>query len=69
MREDIKLWKKKYEFEKQEHEYFHNSALENKRKTKLLKVAVSRLQTEYDSLKEKYQIADDELTFVKHLQG
>ena len=54
LRDEIKSWKKKYEFEKQEHEYFHNSALENKRKTKLLKVAVSRLQLEYDKLKEKY---------------
>ena len=35
----------------------------------MLKVAVSRLQLEYDKLKEKYQIADNELTFVKQLQG
>ena len=54
LRDEIKQWKKKYDFEKQEHEFYHNSALENKRKTKLLKVAVTRLQEEYDKLKEKY---------------
>ena len=69
LRDEIKSWKKKYEVEKQEHQFYHNSALENKRKTKLLKVAVSRLQLEYDKLKEKYSIADNELTFVKQLQG
>ena len=35
--------------------------METKRKNKLLKVAVGRLQVEYDKLKEKYQIADNEL--------
>lgn len=69
LRDEIKSWKKKYEVEKQEHQFYHNSALENKRKTKLLKVAVSRLQLEYDKLKEKYSIADNELSFVKQLQG
>ena len=41
--------------------------METKRKNKLLKVAVGRLQVEYDKLKEKYQIADSELQFVNQL--
>ena len=39
--------------------------MESKRKNKLLKVAVGRLQFEYDKLQEKYKITDDELKFVK----
>ena len=61
LRKQIKSWKTKYDFEKQEHEFYHNNAMETKRKNKLLKVAVGRLQNEYDKLKEKYQIADSEL--------
>jgi len=64
LRGQIKNWRQKYEFEKQEHEFYHNNAMEEKRKNKLLKVAVGRLQNEYDNLKEKYQIADSELQFV-----
>ena len=43
LREQIKSWKQKYDFEKQEHEFYHNHAMETKRKNKLLKVAVGRL--------------------------
>lgn len=43
LREEIKLWKRKYESEKNEHEFYQNSAMESKRKNKLLKVAVGRL--------------------------
>ena len=43
MREEIKTWKKKYEYEQQEHEFYQKSAMANKRKNKLLKVAVGRL--------------------------
>ena len=44
LREEIKTWKKKYEYEQSEHEFYQNSAMESKRKNKLLKVAVGRLQ-------------------------
>ena len=67
LREQIKSWKQKYDFEKQEHEFYHNHAMETKRKNKLLKVAVGRLQVEYDKLKQKYKIADSELQFVNQL--
>ena len=43
--------------------------MENKRKNKLLKVAVGRLQYEYDKLQEKYKITDEELRFVKQLNS
>ena len=43
LREEIKSWKKRYETEKIEHEFYQNSAIESKRKNKLLKVAVGRL--------------------------
>ena len=41
--------------------------MESKRKNKLLKVAVGRLQFEYDKLLEKHKVTDDELKFVKQL--
>ena len=69
LREEIKTWKKKYMYEQSEHEFYQNSAMESKRKNKLLKVAVGRLQFEYDKLQEKYKITDDELKFVKQLHN
>ena len=67
LREEIKTWKKKYEYEQSEHEFYQNSAMESKRKNKRLKVDVGRLQFEYDKLKEKYKITDDDLKFMKQL--
>ena len=43
LRDEIKVWKKKYQTEQSEHEFYQNSAMESKRKNKLLKVAVGRL--------------------------
>ena len=43
--------------------------MQSKRKNKLLKVAVGRLQFEYDKLQEKYKITDEELRFVKQLHN
>ena len=43
--------------------------MENKRKNKLLKVAVGRLQNEYDKLLDKYKVTDEELKFVKQLHS
>ena len=54
LREEIKLWEKKYKTEQSEHEFYQNTAKEAKRKNKLLKVAVGRLQFEYDSLLKRF---------------
>lgn len=67
LRDEIKVWKKKYEYEKSEHEFYQNSAMDSKRKNKLLKVVVGRLQFEYDKLQEKYKMTGEELQFIKQL--
>lgn len=64
LRAQIKNWKQKFEVEKTEKDFFHKQALEAKRKNKLLKIAVGRLQNEYDRLKDKYNISESELQFV-----
>ena len=69
LREDIRNWKKKYEYEQTEHEFYQKNAMESKRKNKLLKVAVGRLQFEYDRLQEKQKVTEDELKFVKVLHN
>lgn len=69
MRDEMRMWKKKYEYELSEHEFYQKNAMENKRKNKLLKVAVGRLQHEYDKLLQKYKVTDDELKFVKQLHS
>ena len=69
LREEVRSMKKKYEYEKSEHEFYQKNAMDNKRKNKLLKVAVGRLQSEYDKLLDKYKVTDDELKFVKQLHG
>ena len=43
MRDEMRMWKKKYEYELSEHEFYQKNAMESKRKNKLLKVAVGRL--------------------------
>ena len=43
LREEIKKMEKKWEYEKTEHEFYATSAMDSKRKNKLLKVAVGRL--------------------------
>ena len=48
LREEIRVWKKKFESEQSEHEIYQNSAMDSKRKNKLLKIAVGRLQFEFD---------------------
>ena len=44
LRKDIKTWKEKHKMEIEEKEFYHKQALDAKRKNKLLKVAISRLQ-------------------------
>ena len=43
--------------------------MESKRKNKLLKVAVGRLQHEYDKLLKQCKCTDEELKFVKQLHN
>jgi chromosome segregation ATPase len=69
LRRQIKTWKDKYEREKEEREFYHKSALNHKRKNKLLKVAVSRLQSDYEMIKIKFSDANKELTLVHNLEN
>ena len=46
MQNDLKLWKDKFKKEVDDKEFFHKQALDAKRKNKLLKVAIGRMQTE-----------------------
>jgi len=68
LRSEIKDWKKKYEVEQSECKFFHKSALEQKRKNKLLKMSVKRLEKEYTILRHKFKSTDDELKLVNSLQ-
>jgi hypothetical protein len=53
---DIKTWKEKHKNELEEKDFFHKQALDAKRKNKLLKVAIGRLQID----KEKKMIEGDQ---------
>ena len=68
LRAQIKQWKNKYELEKSETEFYHKSAFTHKRKNKLLKLACSRLQKEYDGLRDEFAKTDNELRLVNSLQ-
>lgn len=46
MRKDQKIWKEKLKVEIEEKDFYHKQALDAKRKNKLLKVAIGRLQVE-----------------------
>ena len=51
LKEDIKILQEKYKLEIEEKEFFHKQALDAKRKNKLLKVAITRIQTDNDNIK------------------
>ena len=55
------MWKRKFEDEKTEKDFYHKNALESKKKNKLLKIAVGRLQEEYDNLKYVQDITENDL--------
>jgi hypothetical protein len=46
------MWKEKLKIESEEKEFFHKQALDAKRKNKLLKVAIGRLQVEREDIKK-----------------
>lgn len=46
------MWKEKLKVETEEKEFFHKQALDAKRKNKLLKVAIGRLQVEREDIKK-----------------
>jgi len=48
---EIKQWREKFKLEVEEKEFFHKQALDAKRKNKLLKVAIGRLQVEREDVK------------------
>ena len=46
MKKESKVWKEKLKVETEEKDFYHKQALDAKRKNKLLKVAIGRLQME-----------------------
>lgn len=60
LQKDLKLWKEKHKTEVDEKDFFHKQALDAKRKNKLLKVAIGRMQTEAldDSKNEPMMLGD-----------
>lgn len=52
LKKEIKMWKEKLKIEQEEKEFFHKQALDAKRKNKLLKVAIGRLQVEREDIKK-----------------
>ena len=63
------MWKQKCLDESTEKEFYHKNALDTKKKNKLLKIAVGRLQAEYDTLKQKNDIAETDLKYQVSLHG
>ena len=49
------MWKEKQKMETEEKEFYHKQALDAKRKNKLLKVAIGRLQTDTEKKAIEYQ--------------
>jgi hypothetical protein len=67
LRAEIKEWKKKFDVEHSECKFFHTSALQQKRKNKLLKLSVKRLEKEYTMMRSKFAKTDEELRLVNSL--
>lgn len=58
----------KWEEERVEEQFYHKSALDTKRKYKVLKLALARLQQEYDDLKKQHTATKEDLNFRSTLQ-
>jgi hypothetical protein len=59
----IKDWQKLYSDVEKEREDYHHSALETKKKYKIVTVALGRLQQEYDLMKSKCVAVATDLEF------
>jgi len=55
--------------EKSEREFLHRSALDAKRKNKLLKLAMGKLQVDFGQLKKKFQDQEGDIEFVKQVNA
>jgi hypothetical protein len=64
MKKEIQRLTRELENEQEQCQFYHRSALDSKRQKKLLKVALNRLEAECDTLREKYQIAEQDLQFA-----
>lgn len=53
LNKDLKSWKEKHKSEVEEKEFYHKQALDAKRKNKLLKVAISRVQADNEQTDDK----------------
>ena len=47
---EVKQLKDKFKIQEEESDFFHKNALESKKKLKLCKVALNRVETEYSAL-------------------
>jgi hypothetical protein len=59
----IKDWQKLYSDVEKEREDYHHSALETKKRNKIVTIALGRLQQEYDSMKAKCVAVATDLEF------
>ena len=59
----IKDWQKLYNDVEKEREDYHHSALETKKKNKIVTIALGRLQQEYDLMKAKSVTVAQDLVF------
>ena len=60
---EIRDWKRLYDEEKSEKEFYHKNASEHKKNNRVIKIALARIQEEYDKLKEKCQVQGADLDF------
>lgn len=67
LKAEIKKWKNAYELEKNEREFLHRAALDAKRKNKLLKLAIGKLQIDFTQLRTKLSEREGDLEFMKSL--
>lgn len=67
LRKDIQSLKVRITSEQEEKTFYHSIAIENKKQNKLLKVSLTRLNDEYDTLTKKHAKTVDELALFKSL--
>jgi coenzyme F420-reducing hydrogenase delta subunit len=72
LQKDVKTWKEKLKVEAEEKEFYHWQALDAKRKNKLLKVAMSRINIDKEvvlpSIMPKAEAEKDTNTFITGTQ-
>lgn len=62
LKHEVNQWKAKLKQEREDKEFYHKNAIENKKKLKLAKIALKRLEMEYSTILSRQETLQQDLS-------